>query len=92
MTGMCCAGEGPRRRLARRFCAAVVSLLPGTALALLPKCPLCIAAWITVVTGIGVPAVLAVRMRGFIALFWFLLLLVIAAARRRAKHGPVFAR
>jgi len=84
MTRTCCAGEGRRRRLARRLSTAVASLLPGTAFALLPKCPLCLAAWLTAITGIGFPAVIAGWMRGLIVTVWLVLLLAIAAARRRA--------
>ena len=49
MIAQCCAGGGPSRRLARRLSGAAASILPGAVLALLPKCPLCLAAWLTVV-------------------------------------------
>ena len=70
MTGHCCTGEGPSRRLARRFSEIAGSILPGTALVLLPKCPLCLAAWLTAVTGIGVPIAMAARVRGGILAVW----------------------
>jgi hypothetical protein len=50
-TGHCCAGEGRWRRFARRFSGAAASVLPGAALAALPKCPLCLAAWLSAATG-----------------------------------------
>ena len=56
MTGRCCVSGAPKRPLARRIFSAVTSVLPGAALVLLPKCPLCIAAWLTVATGIGISA------------------------------------
>jgi hypothetical protein len=51
MNGCCCKGEGRMRRLARRLSGAAASLLPGAAVILLPKCPLCLAAWLTAATG-----------------------------------------
>lgn len=70
MTGGCCTGETASRRLARRLSGAAASVLPGAALVLLPKCPLCLAAWLTVVTGIGIPAAAAAHVRGLIVVFW----------------------
>lgn len=70
MTGRCCVGGTAARRLARRFSKAAASILPGAALVLLPKCPLCLAAWLTVVTGIGFSAAAAAWMRGMLAVFW----------------------
>lgn len=63
MTGMCCTGERGRGRPARRICASAASILPGALAVLLPKCPLCLAAWLTLVTGIGIPAAYAARIR-----------------------------
>jgi hypothetical protein len=69
MTACCCGGGGRRRPLARRLSGAAASLLPGAALLLLPKCPLCLAAWLTIVTGIGVSGAAAVWVRGAIVVF-----------------------
>jgi len=55
MNRCCCTGEG-RIRLARRLAGAASSVLPGAVLVLLPKCPLCLAAWLTLVTGMSVSA------------------------------------
>jgi len=79
MTSPCCTGGGPRR-LARRLSGAAASLLPGALLVLLPKCPLCLAAWLTMVTGIGIPAAAAAHARALIVVFW------VAVAAATAMH------
>ena len=55
MNGHCgCAGTGsPSRRLARRLFRAAGCALPGVTVALLPKCPACLAAWLALSTGVG---------------------------------------
>lgn len=63
MEGRCCRGGRFSGRLARRLCGAAASLAPGAALVLLPKCPLCLAAWIAACTGVGVPAIVAGSVR-----------------------------
>jgi len=70
MVAQCCTGGGPSRRLARRLSGAAASILPGAVLVLLPKCPLCLAAWLALVTGIGVSAAAAQCVRGLIVVFW----------------------
>lgn len=69
MTRRCCTGGGIPRRVARRLSAAAATLLPGAVLVLLPKCPLCLAAWLTVLTGVGVSAATAARLRGISIVF-----------------------
>lgn len=49
-TGACCMGG------TRRLLKPASSLLPAALLVLLPKCPLCLAAWLTLATGLSVPA------------------------------------
>ena len=56
MIGQCCRGGRRPRRLSPWLSSAAGSLLPGVALVLLPKCPLCLAAWLTVVTGMSISA------------------------------------
>jgi len=63
-------GERRACRLARRLSGAAASMLPGAALVLLPKCPLCLAAWLTVVTGIGISAAAAAHVRELLVIFW----------------------
>jgi len=42
---------------------AAGSVVPGVLLALLPKCPLCIAVWVAGVTGMSIPVASASQMR-----------------------------
>jgi hypothetical protein len=79
MTGQCCTGGGPSRRLARRLSTVTASILPGVVLVLLPKCPLCLAAWLTVATGLGVSAAGAAWVRG-IAVMFSVVAMALAAA------------
>ena len=57
MSGRCCGG-GVRQRT-----GAAASIVPGAALVLLPKCPLCVAAWLGVATGVSVSAAAAAYVR-----------------------------
>lgn len=70
MTGQCCVGGPAPGQLVRRFSKAAASILPGALLALLPKCPLCVAAWLTAVTGVGFSASGAAWVRGVFVVFW----------------------
>jgi hypothetical protein len=68
MTGRCCAGERPSRRLARRLSNGSASLLPGAFLVLLPKCPLCLIAWVAACTGVALPTIVANSIRPFLVI------------------------
>jgi hypothetical protein len=53
---------------------------------------MCLAAWLTVVTGIGVSAAIAERLRGLLVVFWVaaVALLAVQTIRRRAlSRSPV---
>lgn len=49
--------------IAKRFIKAAGSIIPGIMLVFMPKCPLCVAYYITVVTGSGVSFTTAKYMR-----------------------------
>lgn len=51
------------RKPGRIVAGAVEWLLPGTILALLPKCPMCLAAYIALMTGIGMSTAVAAWLR-----------------------------
>jgi hypothetical protein len=65
MTAHCCA---------RRVSGVTASILPGALLVLLPKCPLCFAAWLTLATGVSFSEAGAVWLRGSIVVFWIVAL------------------
>jgi hypothetical protein len=86
MTRQCCVGGPASRRLAHRLSTAAASIVPGAVLVLLPKCPLCLAAWLTVVTGVGFSAAGAAWVRGIVVMFSVVAVVLAAApiVRRRA--------
>ena len=62
----CCEGPPPgdRRLPLTRRCRGIAGwILPGAILALIPKCPLCIAAYIAFATGLGVSISTATYLR-----------------------------
>lgn len=66
-TPRCCGAVRPRR--AGRFLEAAGWVVPGTLLALMPKCPVCLAAYVAVGTGVG----LSVTAAGYLRLFLLVL-------------------
>ena len=63
-----------------RRCAAGAAL-PGLLL-FLPKCPLCLAAWLTVATGFSFSTTGVAWVRGSILLLWFAAMAAIICRRR----------
>jgi len=77
MAGCCRAGEAPRP-LARRLSGVAASAAPGLVLALLPKCPLCLAAWVAMTTGISLSSTAAAGVRGGIVAACFATVALVA--------------
>jgi hypothetical protein len=84
----CCettaTAAGAQRTLTRRCCGVAGWVVPGAVLALLPKCPACLAAYVAVGTGIGIsiPAA-SYFQRGAVVLCVALLLYLAARAAWR---------
>jgi hypothetical protein len=91
ITGRCCIGGGRWRVPARRLSTAAVSILPGAALILLPKCPLCLAASLTIATGVGFSAAGAPWVRAMLVAFW-VAAVALAAAATIIRHRRAFGR
>jgi hypothetical protein len=73
----------------RRFSRTAALILPGAALVLLPKCPLCLAAWLTAVTGIGFSASGAAWARvAFVVFSIISVALAAASAKKTAARQP----
>lgn len=63
MSPHCCSERPRRASLARRGLNVAGYIVPATVLALLPKCPLCIAAYLAIGTGLGVTVSTAAHLR-----------------------------
>jgi hypothetical protein len=79
----CCSGVG-KRTFVRRCGGVAGWVLPASALALMPKCPACVAAYVAIVTGFGISMSAAAYLRtGAIALCMATLLYLAARVIRR---------
>jgi hypothetical protein len=81
MTGQCCA--------ARRLSKGAAAILPAAIVALLPKCPLCLAAWLTAATGVGFSASGAAWVRAGVVALWIGALGVMAWRRLFEHKGEM---
>ena len=70
----------------RRFAGVVSWVFPTTALALIPKCPACVAAYVALATGIGISVPAATHLRTSMV-FVCAASLVVLAVRRIKRIG-----
>jgi hypothetical protein len=75
-------------RLTRRGAASWA--LPGIGLVLVPKCPMCIVAWLAIGSGFSIPLTTATHLRtAFVWLCWGALLMLVLRLFARLVGRPV---
>ena len=73
---------------AQRLSKTAASILPGAVLLFLPKCPLCLAVWLTAVTGVGFSVAGAAWTSAIVVVLWIAAVgLVAMPIRRRRSLG-----
>jgi hypothetical protein len=82
--------ERPRVTFLRRFAENAGWLVPGTILALLPKCPACVATYAVIGTGVGFSLSGMTYLRTLLVILWLASLLYLAARRMRPFMAMIF--
>jgi hypothetical protein len=80
--GVRAEGSSHSRTLRRRFVDFLKWIVPGGVLVLLPKCPMCIAAYIALGTGVGVSISTAASLRIVLITVCAIALLYLGVGRR----------
>ena len=90
----CCDVSGHQKSptLARRTGEVLAWLLPGAILVLVPKCPACLAAYVMLVTGIGLSLSTATYLRGGLLLLCVASLLFLIVFRLRRLRAGYFKK
>ncbi len=80
------SGEARASSPVRRLRGAMQWAVPGAVLVLMPKCPVCVAAYVALITGVGVSLSTAAHLRILVLMLCFATLAFLAAksaARRK---------
>jgi hypothetical protein len=90
-TPTCCVAQPSRRSALQRALQSASWIIPGSLLAVMPKCPLCLAGYIALGTGLGISATTATHLRTILitlCIAWLALQLLHkgTAALRRSAH------
>lgn len=92
MTEQCCLTERPPKRRNGRLSRVTAAILPAAILAVLPKCPLCLAVWLTLATGVSFSGVGATWVRATIVLLWIAALALVMWRRPFGGASGTFRR
>jgi hypothetical protein len=87
ISGLRIAASGPHRRnLLRRSVSLAGWMVPSATLALLPKCPACLAVYLAVGSGIGIPVAAASYLRAGLVIMCVTSLVYLVVSRGRLYY------
>ncbi len=79
----CCGRGAPVRSLGRTYLRSTHWIIPSAVLVLMPKCPVCVAAYVAMLTGVGLSLSVATYLRYSLIALCIGALLYIATQRLR---------